>query len=125
MNNSGHNFIARAIGIAEWIPYILAAYEQEETTPRSSGRPPTAKGLSRREGLLFSSTEQKNASKSICRIFLGIYSYFKAVTGTIVAARNAGYRPESIPIRVANIRAKIGSHNGVNTAVLGGGPPCC
>ena len=33
------------------------------------------------------------------------YSYFKAVTGTRVAARRAGYNPESNPMTVAKIRA--------------------
>jgi hypothetical protein len=41
------------------------------------------------------------------------YSYFRASTGIIVAARKAGYKPESIPINVANIRAKMGSQAGV------------
>ncbi len=53
------------------------------------------------------------------------HSYFKAVTGTIVAALRAGYKPDKRPIRVEKSKAKIGSHNGVKTAVLGGGPPCC
>ena len=52
------------------------------------------------------------------------HSYFNACTGIIVAARKAGYKPESIPINVENIRAKIGSQMGVYTATLGGGPPC-
>jgi hypothetical protein len=41
------------------------------------------------------------------------YSYFNACTGIIVAALKAGYKPESMPINVENIRAKIGSHTGV------------
>ena len=49
-----------------------AAYEQEATTPRPSGRPPTAKALPCREGSCSSSTAQKKASRSRCRMVRGI-----------------------------------------------------
>lgn len=49
---------ARAIGMAERTPNFRAAYEQEETTPRSFGLPPTAKGTPRSFGFWFSSTAQ-------------------------------------------------------------------
>ena len=52
------------------------------------------------------------------------HSYLSAITGTIVAARNAGYNPERIPIKVEKIKAKSGNQTGVNTAELGGNPPC-
>ena len=48
------------------------------------------------------------------------HSYFKAVTGTSVAARSAGYSPEISPTIVAKISANSGSQAGV-TAVLGVG----
>ena len=52
------------------------------------------------------------------------YSYFNAITGIMVAARSAGYRPEIMPMMVEKIKAKSGNQNGVYTATLGGGPPC-
>lgn len=53
-----------------------------------------------------------------------LYSYFSAMTGIIVAARNAGYNPEIIPMMVEKINVKSGSQAGVYTATLGGAPPC-
>ena len=41
------------------------------------------------------------------------YSYFRAMTGIIVAARSAGYSPETMPIMVEKIIANSGSHTGV------------
>ena len=61
---------------------------------------------------------------SIVQIREKVYSYLSASTGTMVAARKAGYRPEINPIKVAKNRANIGSQIGVYTATLGGGPPC-
>src|SRR5690349_14923484 len=63
-----HRRSAFPIGIAERTPIRRAAYEQEATTPRSSGLPPTANGLPRSAGLYVSSTAQWNASRSMCRI---------------------------------------------------------
>jgi len=57
--------------MAECMPYFLAAYEQEVTTPLPSRDPPVAKALFLRDGSDFSSTAQKNASRSRWRIFLG------------------------------------------------------
>jgi len=67
-----HNRTARDMGIAERIPIWRAAYEQDATTPRSLGFPPTAKGLPRKVGFCVSSTEQKKASKSKCKIVRAI-----------------------------------------------------
>jgi hypothetical protein len=50
--------MARDMGMALRIPNARAAYEQEATTPRSSGLPPTANGLPRNVGFCVSSTEQ-------------------------------------------------------------------
>ncbi len=50
-------------------------------------------------------------------------SYLSASTGERVAARKAGYTPESSPIRVAKTGAAIGRQTGVKTATLGGTPP--
>lgn len=41
------------------------------------------------------------------------YSYFKAWTGIMVAARRAGYKPEIIPMNVAKARANRGNQAGV------------
>jgi hypothetical protein len=41
------------------------------------------------------------------------YSYFSASTGIMVAARNAGYKPESMPMNVEKISANNGSQIGV------------
>jgi hypothetical protein len=41
------------------------------------------------------------------------HSYFSASTGTSVAARKAGYSPDSSPISEANTVANSGSHSGV------------
>ena len=46
------------------------------------------------------------------------------LAGIIVAARSAGYNPESMPMNVEKISANKGSQTGVYTATLGGGPPC-
>jgi hypothetical protein len=51
------------------------------------------------------------------------YSYLRAFTGIMVAARNAGYNPLIRPTMVAKIKANNGSQNGVETATLGGMPP--
>jgi len=61
--------MALAIGMAEWIPYLRAAYEHDATTPRWSGEPPTANGFPWSEGSVSSSTAQKNASRSRWIIF--------------------------------------------------------
>ena len=47
----GQSRMARAMGMAERTPKRRAAYEAEVTTPRPEGRPPTAKGLPRSEGV--------------------------------------------------------------------------
>jgi len=52
------------------------------------------------------------------------HSYLRASTGIMVAARNAGYNPESMPMNVEKISANNGSQTGVYTATLGGAPPC-
>ena len=41
------------------------------------------------------------------------YSYLSARMGIMVAARNAGYRPEIMPINVEKINANSGSQTGV------------
>ena len=41
------------------------------------------------------------------------YSYFSALIGTSVAARNAGGRPDTRPMRVANTSVNAGSQSGV------------
>jgi hypothetical protein len=43
----------------------------------------------------------------------GYYSYFNASTGIIVAARKAGYKPESIPTRIEKTSANNTSQAGV------------
>jgi hypothetical protein len=58
MTNPGQSRSARDMGMAERTPNCRAAYEHEETTPRSFGLPPTAKGFPRRSGFWFSSTAQ-------------------------------------------------------------------
>ncbi len=60
---------------------------------------------------------------STVNLDLRIYSYFKAVTGTSVAARRAGYNPDNNPITVAKARAKIGSQKGVEATLESGAPP--
>ena len=52
-------------------------------------------------------------SHGLFRILKFDYSYFNAMTGIMVAARNAGYNPEIIPMMVEKIKAKSGSQNGV------------
>ena len=68
----GHILSARAIGIADRTPNLRAAYEQEETTPRPSGLPPTANGFPSRLGSRSTSTAQKKASRSRCRILRAV-----------------------------------------------------
>lgn len=58
-------------------------------------------------------------------IFMQTYSYFSAVTGVIVAALSAGYKPDSKPMIVAKMRVNGGSQAGVDTATEGGGAPVC
>jgi hypothetical protein len=41
------------------------------------------------------------------------HSYFNAITGIMVAARRAGYKPETMPMIVEKTSAKIGSQMGV------------
>src|SRR5947209_4490711 len=50
--------------MAECTPNFRAAYEAAETTPRSSGLPPTTTGFPLSDGSRSSSTETKNASMS-------------------------------------------------------------
>src|SRR5947207_8739328 len=64
----GHSCSARLMGIAERTPNLRAAYVQDETTPRSSGRPPTTIGCPRHSGCSSSSTDAKKASRSMHRI---------------------------------------------------------
>ena len=54
--------------MADRTPNWRAGYEHEDTTPRSPGRPPTANARPRRSGRRFSSTAQKKASRSRCRM---------------------------------------------------------
>src|SRR3954462_14419773 len=54
--------------MAECTPNFRAAYDAAETTPRSSGRPPTTTGLPFSEGSRSSSTETKKASMSTWKI---------------------------------------------------------
>jgi len=63
---------ARDMGMALRTPNARAAYEQDATTPRSFGLPPTANGFPRRVGFCVSSTEQKKASRSTCKIVQGM-----------------------------------------------------
>src|SRR5712691_1551027 len=60
----GHILYAVRRGMAECTPNLRAAYDAADTTPRSSGRPPTTTGLPLSEGSNSSSTDTKNASMS-------------------------------------------------------------
>src|SRR3954471_6622208 len=74
----GQSLYAVRSGMAECTPNFRAAYEAAETTPRSSGFPPTTTGLPFSEGSRSSSTETKKASMSTWKMVRCIRDYCRA-----------------------------------------------
>src|ERR1700675_65309 len=70
----GQSLAAVRSGMAECTPNLRASYDAADTTPRSSGRPPTTTAFPFSDGSASSSTETKKASISTWKMLRGIAS---------------------------------------------------